>query len=124
MAGILASTFSTPLSHVNLRATAWDIPNAGYKQARDVAKGLDGKVVFFEVRDDGMTPARGHRGRQGSARAWWRRGVDLPPADLTNRDLAMLTRMRAKDVTIYGTKASNLGEIRTAALPGVNIPDG
>ena len=34
VAGILSTTFSTPLSHVNLRATAWDIPNAGYKKAR------------------------------------------------------------------------------------------
>ncbi|MBK7540205.1 MAG: hypothetical protein IPI49_33605 [Myxococcales bacterium] len=126
VAGILASTFSTPLSHVNLRATAWGVPNAGNKQARDVAKGLDGKVVFFEVRDDGMTlrEATAAEKEELRTRVVAARHVDLPPADLTNRDLAMLTRMRAKDVTIYGTKASNLGEIRTAALPGVNIPDG
>ena len=31
---------------------------------------------------------------------------------------------RAKDVIKYGTKTSNLGEIRTANLPDVNIPDG
>jgi phosphoenolpyruvate synthase/pyruvate phosphate dikinase len=45
-------------------------------------------------------------------------------ADTSDPRLAMLTRMRAKDVTRYGTKAANLGEIRTANLPGVNIPDG
>jgi phosphoenolpyruvate synthase/pyruvate phosphate dikinase len=36
----------------------------------------------------------------------------------------MLTRMRAKDVVVYGTKASNLGEIVTANLPGVRVPMG
>ena len=36
----------------------------------------------------------------------------------------MLTRMRAKDVVVYGTKASNLGEIVTANLDGVRVPPG
>jgi phosphoenolpyruvate synthase/pyruvate phosphate dikinase len=36
----------------------------------------------------------------------------------------MLTRMRAKDVIVFGTKASNLGEIVTANLPGVRVPLG
>jgi len=36
----------------------------------------------------------------------------------------MLTRMRAKDATIYGTKAANLGEIVTANLRGVSVPEG
>ena len=36
----------------------------------------------------------------------------------------MLTRMRGKDVTSYGTKAANLGEIVTANLPGVRVPAG
>ena len=36
----------------------------------------------------------------------------------------MLTRMRAKDVVVYGTKASNLGEIVTANLDGVRVPMG
>ena len=36
----------------------------------------------------------------------------------------MLTRMRAKDVVVYGTKASNLGEIVTANVDGVRVPPG
>ncbi|MEZ4359716.1 MAG: PEP/pyruvate-binding domain-containing protein [Kofleriaceae bacterium] len=126
VAGILATTFSTPLSHVNLRATAWKIPNAGNKKARELARGLDGKVVLFEVRDATMelrlaTEAEREELRTRVIKA---RHVELPPADVTTQRLAMLTRMRAKDVASYGTKAANLGEIRTAALTGVNIPDG
>lgn len=126
VAGILATTFSTPLSHVNLRATAWGIPNAGNKKARELAQGLDGKVVMFKVDDAGMelreaTPAEREELRTKVVAA---RHVELPPADLTSQNLAMLTRMRAKDVTRYGTKASNLGEIVTANLSTVNVPEG
>src|SRR6185295_9998353 len=55
VAGILATTFSTPLSHVNLRAGAWGIPNAGDKRARERYARLDGKVVYYEVTDTGLT---------------------------------------------------------------------
>lgn len=126
VAGILATTFSTPLSHVNLRATAWRIPNAGAKGAREAARGLDGKIVYFEVRDDGMELREATAAERAELenRQVAARTVALPPANLETRNLAMLTRIRAKDVTSYGTKTSNLGEIRTAALRGVNIPDG
>src|SRR5206468_1658135 len=50
--------------------------------------------------------------------------VELPAANLANKRFAMLTRMRAKDVVTYGTKASNLGEIVTANLDNVRVPMG
>ncbi|HWU88712.1 MAG TPA: hypothetical protein VN253_15705, partial [Kofleriaceae bacterium] len=51
VAGIIATAFSTPLSHVNLRANAWGVPNAGDKKARDKFGKLDGKHVYYEVTD-------------------------------------------------------------------------
>ena len=68
VAGILATQFSTPLSHVNLRASAWGIPNAGDKKAREKFGKLDGKVVYYEVTDTAITRARGDRGRDQGAR--------------------------------------------------------
>ena len=126
VAGILATTFSTPLSHVNLRAGAWGIPNAGYKKAREEFGALDGKVVYYNVDDTHAvvreaSPAEIADWEAQKAQA---KHVALPAADTGDPHLAMLTRMRAKDVVRYGTKAANLGEIRTANLPGVNIPDG
>jgi hypothetical protein len=126
VAGILSTTFSTPLSHVNLRAGAWGIPNAGYKKARDEFGKLDGKVVFYSVDDSRAivreatpTEIAAWEGKKALARH-----VALPKADTTDPRLAMLTRIRARDVVRYGTKTANLGEIRTANLAEVHIPDG
>jgi len=126
VAGILATQFSTPLSHVNLRANAWRIPNAGDKQAREKFGKFDGKTVYFEVTDTSIVlreaTAAEIKELQDTITA--ARTVRLPPANLTNANFAMLTRMRAKDVTSYGTKAANLGEIVTANLEGVRVPPG
>ncbi|MCX5744121.1 MAG: PEP/pyruvate-binding domain-containing protein [Proteobacteria bacterium] len=126
VAGILASAFSTPLSHVNLRANAWGIPNAGDKKAREKYGKLDGKVVYYEVNDTSMVlrEATAAEITELANRVIAARHIDLPTADLTSPRLAMLTRQRAKDVVRYGTKASNLGEIVTANLPGVRVPAG
>jgi hypothetical protein len=126
VAGIMSTVFSTPLAHVNLRATAWGIPNAGYVHAYRDYGALDGKVVFLEVTD------RGHTLRAATAdeiRAYREqvdrvRNVPIPDADLDSGRLAMLTRIRASDVVRYGTKTANLGEIVTAGLPEVAVPAG
>lgn len=126
VAGILATAFSTPLSHVNLRANAWGIPNAGDKKAREKFGALEGKVVYYEVTETKIvlreaTPAEI---KELEGKILERKTVRLPPAQVDNPRFAMLTRMRAKDATIYGTKSANLGEIVTANLEGVNVPAG
>ncbi len=126
VAGILATAFSTPLSHVNLRATAWKIPNAGDKKARDKYAKLDGKHVYYEVTETGaiVREATAAEIKELEGKLAAARHIDLPVADTTNPRLPMLTRIRAKDVTSFGTKTANLGEIVTANLPGVSVPPG
>ncbi len=126
VSGILATAFSTPLSHVNLRASAWGIPNAGDKKAREKFGKLDGKMVYFEVTDTAATlrEATAAEIKELEGKLAAAKHVDLPQANLTSPRLAMLTRIRAKDVTLYGTKTANLGEIVTANLAKVNVPPG
>jgi hypothetical protein len=126
VAGIVATQFSTPLSHVNLRAGAWGIPNAGDKKAREKYGKLDGKYVYYEVTDTAITLREATAAEIDEAKrvVSEAKHVKLPQANLDNRRFAMLTRMRAKDVVTYGTKASNLGEIVTANLDGVRVPMG
>jgi len=126
VAGILSTVFSTPLAHVNLRATAWGIPNAGYVNAyRDYGK-LDGQVVFLEVADRGVSlrAATADEVRGFHEKVEKVRTVPIPTADIETSRLAMLTRIRASDVVRYGTKTANLGEIVTAGLPEVSVPAG
>jgi hypothetical protein len=126
VAGILATQFSTPLSHVNLRANAWKVPNAGDKKAREKFGALDGKIVYYEVTETSvvMREATAAEIKEQEGKVAAARKITLPQADVTNPRLAMLTRIRAKDVTTYGTKTSNLGEIVTANVPGVRVPAG
>lgn len=126
VSGILATAFSTPLSHVNLRANAWRIPNAGDKKARDKWGKFDGQWVYYEVTDTSVDvrPATADEIAAAEARIANARKVKLSPAVLDNPRFAMLTRIRAKDLTTYGAKTANLGEMVTANLPGVRIPPG
>jgi hypothetical protein len=124
VAGILATVFSTPLSHVNLRAREWNIPNAGYKAAGKY-KELDGKMVYLEVRDIDHTLRLATDAEIADARkrAQAAHHVDVPKVDAKTTELRPLDRMHVVDVIRYGTKASNLGEIASAHL-GVPIPAG
>jgi hypothetical protein len=126
VAGILSSVFSTPLSHVNLRATAWGIPNAGYRKAHSDYAALDGKIVFYEVGD------RKHVLREATQqeidsykqRQKARRTVAIPPADLSTASMPMLEHIHKEEATVFGAKTANLGEMAGANLAGVNIPRG
>ena len=126
VAGILSTTFATPLSHVNLRARTWNVPNAGFKRAATAYAALDGKMVYLEVRDVDHTlraataaELAAHDAAQHAARV-----VHVPKVDLDATDLRPLAQMRAVDSRIYGSKAANLGEIVHGHLANVNVPDG
>jgi len=126
VAGILSTVFSTPLAHVNLRATAWGIPNAGYVNAYHDYSTLDGKAVFLEVTDRGHTLRAATADEIRTLRDAIDRvkNVPIPEVDLKSGRFAMLTRIRATDIGRYGTKTANLGEIVTAGLPEVAVPAG
>jgi hypothetical protein len=126
VAGILSTVFQTPLAHVNLRAKAWNIPNAGFKDAGRKYAALAGKMVVLEVRDKDhvLRPATDPEVAAWHETKAQQRKVVLPPADLQTKALKPLARMTAADVRTYGTKTSNLGLIAGARLPGVHIPDG
>ena len=126
VAGIISETFSTPLAHVSLRARAWGIPNVGQKGAVSTWEDLSGQVVWFEATSTGMTmrPASASEIAARDAAKNALRAVVLPEADLTATDLRGLDALRATDITAYGSKAANLGEIVHGKLPGFQVPPG
>src|SRR6476620_6003734 len=58
VAGVITSHPSTPLSHINLLAKGWGIPNAYVKNALTLLKHYDGWWVEFEAKRDGYTIKR------------------------------------------------------------------
>src|SRR5256886_8709373 len=58
VAGVITSHPSTPLSHINLLAKGWGIPNAYIKNAQTLLKQYDGWWVAFETKRDGYTIKR------------------------------------------------------------------
>ena len=65
VAGIITSKPSTPLSHINLLAKGWGIPNAYIKNARELLKQYDGWWVSFETKRDNYTIKRADLGDKG-----------------------------------------------------------
>jgi hypothetical protein len=124
VAGILSTVFSTPLAHVNLRATSWGIPNAGYVDAFEEYKSLDGKTVYLEVRDATHMLRLASDTEISELRHVARPAITLPSADLGNANMPMLTHIAARDVNAFGAKTANLGEIASARLPEVDVPPG
>ncbi|MBX3156016.1 MAG: PEP/pyruvate-binding domain-containing protein [Deltaproteobacteria bacterium] len=126
VAGIISETFSTPLSHLSLRAKGWKIPNIGLRDASKKLAALAGKKVFFEAKDASYVIREAteadvvaHQHRLAA------RAVVVPPkADLAATDLIAIDKMVAADVHRVGAKAANLGVIAAAKLAGVKVPPG
>jgi phosphoenolpyruvate synthase/pyruvate phosphate dikinase len=126
VAGIIVARPSTPLSHVNLLAKGWGVPNAYIKNAHEVLKGYDGWWVQFETLRDRYTIKRADLRQLDEYQRRLREQQDVmtPRFDLSVRRLADLREQRASMVGVYGGKSANLGEVARARLPGITVPEG
>jgi hypothetical protein len=119
--GLITTTFSTPLAHVNLLAKGWGVPNAYVKGADLLFKPLEGKYVYFETRADGYTlrPAETKETLEAGRRLAERSDLLTPEADLEFKQLTELKAQRKRDAKSFGAKSANLGEVIYAARTGV-----
>lgn len=126
VAGIITSKPSTPLSHINLLAKGWGVPNAYIKNAGELLKQYDGWWVSFDTRFDHYEIKRAdiNQLRQYQLRIASLQNVMKPRADLAVKRLASLSEQRASDTIAYGGKSANLGEVMRARLPGIAVPGG
>ena len=125
VSGIIVSQMSSPLSHVNLLAKGWNIPNAYIKNAHELFKEWDGRWIELSTsltdykvkaclkdcldKKDALEKAQG-------------RIFKSPVSNIAVTKLASLSEMRKKDSVIYGGKAANLGELMHGKLPGFECP--
>ena len=119
--GIIVAKPSTPLSHVNILAKGWGIPNIYIKDADKLLKEYDNRWVKLTAKldDRQIVPANReelitHHTTEATA----------APSNLEVTKLASLSEMRKKDSLIYGSKSSNLGEMINAKIPNTVVPAG
>lgn len=120
--GIIVAKPSSPLSHINILAKGWNIPNVYIKDADKLYKEYNERWVSLDatLTDYSVKPADPEELRTGV----WDTELDRDaPSNLEITKLAGLKEMRAKDSIIYGAKSANLGEIINK-LPSVSVPDG
>jgi phosphoenolpyruvate synthase/pyruvate phosphate dikinase len=115
VSGMIHAERTTPLSHTNVLASGWGIPNAvevGVIE-RVEAHALDGHwvelVVETEARSIGLelVEAPSELGRA----PWAKHVVVLEPPELHDETIVRLDELRAADRDRFGTKAANLGEL-------------
>ncbi|HEY6231258.1 MAG TPA: PEP/pyruvate-binding domain-containing protein [Pyrinomonadaceae bacterium] len=126
VAGVITSQPSTPLSHINLLAKGWGIPNAYVKNAQTLLKQYDGWWVEFDARRDGYSIKRAgiDQLREYQRRLAQRLDVMKPRFNLNETRLLGLSQQRAASAIAYGGKSANLGEVMAARLPGIVVPNG
>lgn len=120
--GIIVAKPSSPLSHVNVLAKGWGIPNVYIKDADKLFADKNTFVWELEATLTGykLNPVDAEKLKT----AFVSPDQQVPPVDLKVTRLADLRQQRRTDSVAYGGKAANQGEIIHARVPGITIPDG
>ncbi|MEV0522127.1 PEP/pyruvate-binding domain-containing protein [Streptomyces sp. NPDC050439] len=113
VAGFLNTAPITPLSHTNVLASGWGIPNAIVRDLQQLVDKdqLDGAWVRYRVREDEILLERLDHEPSLRAPAWHQQRIRLQPPLLEDAPVLALHRLRSADSDRYGTKAANLGEL-------------
>ncbi|MGW3493178.1 PEP/pyruvate-binding domain-containing protein [Streptomyces sp. NPDC001020] len=113
VAGFINTMPITPLSHTNVLASGWGIPNAIVRDLEQLIEkdGLDGAWVRYRVCEDEITLERMEEVPELRAPAWHQQRIRLEPPLLQDAPVLSLHRLRSADRDRYGTKAANLGEL-------------
>lgn len=133
VAGVLTERPSTALSHVNLLAKGWGIPNAYVRDAAAVLREHEGHWVALKVAASGyqlrrLTPeeiaALPPRNVRTAAIGAVPGGAKAARPDLREARLLPLANLRARNSAQCGSKAANLGAVLAARIPQTTVPDG
>ncbi|MFF1643573.1 PEP/pyruvate-binding domain-containing protein [Streptomyces sp. NPDC058246] len=120
VAGLISGLPTAPLSHTNVLAAGWDIPNA---VVRDIAERvgsdqLDGAWVRYSVTLDGAQLSRADEPADTPTPQQSGLEVFIGTPRMERLDAAPLSQLRADDRVGYGTKAAHLGELHHVLREG------
>jgi len=115
--GIINAEHTTPLSHTNVLASGWQVPNSiqlGIFDRIEKEK-LNGEWVRYSVQQDAneVFLKKIERPAEADTRpAWSIQKITLEEPEIANTPIIPLEKLRMSDRYKYGTKAANLGELR------------
>ena len=121
VSGLVNAAHTTPLSHTNVLAAGWGIPNAIQLGALDRLATMDGHWVELTVDPAAAELAVRPVERPasiGDTPPWTATRVDLGKPDLAAAHIVALDALRASDAHRFGTKAANLGELTHVVRAG------
>jgi hypothetical protein len=120
--GIIVAKPSSPLSHINVLAKGWNIPNVYIKDADKLFREYHTFVFKLEatLTDYKLTPAN----LDDLKYSFVSPDQQIPPSDLSIKKIAGLREMRKKHSIAYGAKSANLGEMLNSPIAGITVPDG
>ncbi|MFF5207847.1 PEP/pyruvate-binding domain-containing protein [Streptosporangium sp. NPDC000396] len=115
VSGLINTEHTTPLSHTNVLATGWGIPNAIQTDLLDRLDhaGLDGQWVRYQV-DPAAAEVHVEAAEAPAADSrppWTADRVSLEKPETGATSITPLSRLRMGDHYRFGTKAANLGEL-------------
>ncbi|POX56294.1 phosphoenolpyruvate synthase [Streptomyces sp. Ru71] len=113
VAGFINTAPVTPLSHTNVLASGWGIPNAIVRDLDTLVRrdGLDGAWVRYRVSEDTVTLEPLSAAPDLKRPAWHQQRIRIETPLLEEAPVLALHRLRRTDRDSYGTKAANLGEL-------------
>ncbi|MEU3842708.1 PEP/pyruvate-binding domain-containing protein [Streptomyces sp. NPDC028635] len=114
VAGFINTAPITPLSHTNVLASGWGIPNAIVRDLDALVRrdGLDGAWVRYRVSEDSVTLEPLAAPPELNKPAWHQQRIRIETPLLEEEaPVLALHRLRRTDRDTYGTKAANLGEL-------------
>lgn len=123
LVGIINAEHTTPLSHTNVLASGWQIPNAiqlGILE-RIEQESLNGQWVQYSVQPNATQVFLTKIPRPteaDQAPAWSVQKIKIEEPETANTPIVPLDSLRMSDRYKYGTKAANLGELRYVLTQG------
>jgi hypothetical protein len=122
VSGIINAHHTTPLSHTNVLATGWKIPNCIQLGIFDQIDrdGLHESWVEYTVENSAseLVLVKTEPPKDVQAPAWKVNRVEIESPEIANTAILSLDDLRASDRYKYGTKAANLGELRYVLANG------
>ena len=124
VSGMINADFTTPLSHTNVLAAGWKIPNCIQRDIFEIIQkeNLNKKWISLEVTQNGTKAEIKLQNEPKELKKpnWVMQKIVIETPDVDDPKIRSLRDLRMSDRYKYGTKAANIGEMKHILKNGSN----